>query len=116
MKDSIILYLSQYQAIRSLNNEQLGRLYRAIFEKQLGNEIILEDDIKIAFAFINNQLVLDKEKYEKRCRANKINGLKGGRPKKEDTTKNPIKPNGFFQNPNDNENDNDNDNENDVLL
>ena len=35
MKDSIIFYLSQYDAIKSFSNEQLGRLFRAIFENQL---------------------------------------------------------------------------------
>ena len=54
-KDSLIFYLSQYEAIKTLSNEQLGRLFRALFEKQLQNnskttekEVVLEEDIKIA--------------------------------------------------------------------
>ena len=68
-KDSLVFYLSQYEAIKSLNNEQLGRLFRAIFEKQLQNnskttekEVVLEDDIIIAFNFINNH-----DRKEKSC-------------------------------------------------
>lgn len=80
MKDGLIFYISQYEAIKSLTNEQLGRLYRAIFEKQLGNEVVLEDDIKIAFNFINNQMVVDNKKYLKKVETLRNNGLKGGAP------------------------------------
>ena len=64
MKDSFIFYLSQYQAIACLTNEQLGRLFRTIFEMKLGNEVIIDDDIRIAFNFINNQLNIDADKWE----------------------------------------------------
>lgn len=117
MKESIIFYISQYTAIKDLTDEQIGRLFRAIFEKQLGNEVVLEDDIKIAFNFINNQLVVDEKKYTEKCEKNRNNGKKGGAPignqNAKKTTKQPKQPNGFKNNPNDNENDNDNDNEND---
>lgn len=118
MKDSFVFYLSHYEAVRDLTDEQLGRLFRAIFEKQLGNEVVLENDIKIAFNFINNQMVLDKTKYENKCKINKINGKKGGRPKKNSNNSKTQKPNGYFQNPNDNDNehDNDNDNEHDNVI
>ena len=78
-KDSIIFYLSQYEAIKDdLTNEQLGRLFRALFEKQLGNEVVLDNDIKIAFNFLNNQMVVDKKKYEEKCARLRENGKKGG--------------------------------------
>lgn len=80
MKDGLIFYISQYEAIKSLTDEQLGRLYRAIFEKQLGNEVVLEDDIKIAFNFINNQMVVDNKKYMKKVETLRNNGKKGGAP------------------------------------
>ena len=64
-KNGLIFYISHYEAIKdSLNDEQLGRLFRLIFEKQLGNEVVLDKDIEIAFNFINNQLLVDAEKYE----------------------------------------------------
>ena len=117
MKESIIFYISQYTAIKDLTDEQIGRLFRAIFEKQLGNEVVLEDDIKIAFNFINNQLVVDEKKYTEKCEKNRNNGKKGGAPignqNAKKTTKQPKQPNGLKNNPNDNENENDNENDND---
>lgn len=118
-KDSLVFYLSQYEAIKSLNNEQLGRLFRAIFEKQLQNnskttekEVVLEDDIIIAFNFINNQLLVDNEKYLKRCETNRNNGKKGGAPKgNKNAQRQPKQPNGVKNKPNDNENENDNEND-----
>lgn len=105
MKDSFILYNSFYEPIKTLKNEQLGKLFRAIFNYTINGEITQEDDILIAFMFIKNQLDIDNEKYLKICERNKMNGQKGGRPKK------PEKPNGLYGNPiipkkPDNDNDN----------
>lgn len=80
-KDGVVLYISHYQAIKTLSDEQLGKLYRAIFEKQLGNEVVLSADIQIAFNFINNQMVVDTTKYNQMCENNRKNGAKGGAPK-----------------------------------
>lgn len=120
MKESIIFYISQYTAIKDLTDEQIGRLFRAIFEKQLGNEVVLGDDIKIAFNFINNQLVVDEKKYTEKCEKNRENGKKGGAPKgnqnAKKTTKQPKQPNGLKNNPNDNDNENENENDNDIYI
>jgi hypothetical protein len=109
MKDSFILYNSFYEPIKSLSDEQLGKLFRAVFDYTTNGNITEEKDILIAFMFIKNQLDIDNEKYLKICERNKMNGQKGGRPKK------PKKPNGLSGNPKepkkpDNDNDNDNDN------
>ena len=118
MKDSIIFYLSHYEVVQELTNEQFGRLYRALFETAKGNDPKIDDDIKIPFGFIKNQMVLDIDKFNNKCLKNKENGKLGGRPKKDksdtttEETKKPKKANGFFENPNDNDNDNENDNEN----
>ena len=116
-KDSIIFYISQYEAIKDdLSDEQLGRLFRALFEKELGNKVVLGNDIKIAFNFLNNQMVVDKKKYEEKCARLRENGKKGGAPKgnanarKEE--KQPKQPNAKKTTLNDNENDNENDNYN----
>lgn len=123
-KDSIIFYFSHYNIIKKLNNEQLGRLFRALFEKQLGNEVVLENDIEMAFDFINNQLLVDKEKYNKISFKRSIAGQQGGAPKgnknacknnqTNKTSKN--KQNKLNENVNDNENDNENDNDLFLLL
>ena len=64
-----------------MNNEQLGRLFRALFEKQLGNEVVLENDIEMAFDFINNQLLVDNEKYNQIALKRSVAGQMGGAPK-----------------------------------
>jgi hypothetical protein len=97
MKDSFIFYLSQYDAIKELTDEQLGRLMRAIFEKQLGNEVVLGNDIKIAFNFINNQMVVDQKKYDKKVATLTANAKKGRsterKQERKKTTKQPKQPN-----------------------
>ena len=128
MRDSIIFYLSHYEVVKQLSNEQFGKLYRALFELALGNEIEIDDDIKIPFGFIKNQMIVDKSKYDNKCLKNKENGKLGGRPKQNATEENekpkkpngfsekPKKANGFFENPNENENENENENDNVVGL
>lgn len=106
MKDSFVLYTSQYVAIKELEDEQLGRLFRALFEKQLGNEVVLTNDIKIAFNFINNQMVVDNQKYIKKCETLKNNAKKGGAPKGNQNAKKQKQPNREKNNLNDNVNDN----------
>ena len=118
MKDSFIFYLSQYDAIKELSDEQLGMLFRAIFEKQLGNEVVLDNSIKIAFNFINNQMVVDKEKYLKKVETLRNNALKGGAPKGNQNAKKekqPKQPNREKNNHNDNVNVNDNVYENEYV-
>ena len=111
-KDSNIFYKSQIDICkRHLNAEQFGRLMYALFEVDEGENPHVDEDIIMAFEFMSLQKKLDREKYEERCRKNRENGKKGGRPKKEEK---PKKANGFFENPNDNENENDNDNDNEY--
>ena len=115
-KDSIIFYFSHYNIIKKLNNEQLGRLFRALFEKQLGNEVVLENDIEMAFDFIYNQLLIDNEKYIKIALKRSIAGQKGGAPKGNKNAcknKSTSKTNKNKQNK---VNDNDNVNDNDIFL
>ena len=113
-KDSSIFYKSQIDICkRHLNAEQFGRLMYALFELDEGANPEVDEDIIIAFEFMSLQKKLDREKYEERCRKNRENGKKGGRPKTEKSERLLEKPNGYFKNPNDNENDNENDNDND---
>ena len=120
-KNGLIFYISHYEAIKdSLSDEQLGRLFRLIFEKQLGNEVVLDKDIEIAFNFINNQLLVDAEKYEEISRKRSDSGKKGGAPKgnknasktTQTSKTNKNKQNKLKDNDNNNDNDKDNDNDN----
>jgi len=63
-KNSFILYHQHYESIKYLNDEQLGRLFRAIFEYQINGVITQDQDILIAFMFIKNQLDIDSNKWE----------------------------------------------------
>lgn len=105
MKDSFILYNSFYEPIKSLSNEQLGRLFRAIFNYTMDGEITQEGDIKIAFLFIKNQLDMDITKWEetrkKRSEAGKKH--KGNQYSKTEQTEQMEQ---VFQNGSENENDN----------
>ena len=106
-KDTVIFYQEQVDICRRhLSAEQFGRLMYALFEIDNGEDPDVDDDIIMAFEFMSLQKRLDKEKYEAKCKRNRENGKKGGRPKKEEEK--PKKANGFFENPNDNDNDNDN--------
>jgi len=109
--DTTIFYQEQVNICKKhFTPEQFGRLMMALFEVEDGNDPEVDEDIAIAFEFMSLQQRIDRKKYEEKCRKNRENGKKGGRPRKD---KNPTKPNGFFQNPNDNDNENDNDNMND---
>lgn len=113
-KDSSIFYKSQIDICkRHLNAEQFGRLMYALFELDEGANPEVDEDIIIAFEFMSLQKKIDRDKYEERCRKNRENGKKGGRPSKTEKSERLFeKPNGYSENPNDNENDNVNDNDN----
>ena len=120
-KETFVFYLSQYEAIKDLNDDQIGRIFRAIFEEQLKttskqpqNNVVLTGAEKIAFNFIYNQMVVDNEKYLKKCETLKNNAKKGGAPKGNQNAKKQKQPNREKNNLNDNDNDNVNDNDNDI--
>lgn len=123
-KKSFINYISNKQATEQLSMFQRGVLSTLQYAyaedpenfcidfvtDSRGRKIKVAREVKIAFAFIKNQMDFNKDKYEKRCETNRKNGSKGGRPKKTETEKSER----FFQEPKkplyDNENDIDNDN------
>lgn len=93
-KDGFIIYKSFYRPISRLSDEQLGRLFRAIFKYQLGevvsevvsevvlkNDVLVDDDIKMAFEFFKNQFDIDECKYHSKVIKNQENASKGGAPK-----------------------------------
>lgn len=79
-KDSFIIYKSFYKPISRLSDKQLGRLFRAIFKYQLGEEVTVEEDIEMAFGFFINQFEIDETKYHGIVERNRNNGRKGGAP------------------------------------
>lgn len=90
-REGFIIYKSFYEPLKILSDEQLGKLFRAIFEYQINNVEDVNPDIKMAFEFFKNQFRLDNDKYEKIIERNRENGKKGGRPKQtQENLKNPV--------------------------
>ena len=123
MKDSFLIYKSFYKPISRLSDKQLGRLFRAIFKYQLGEEVTVEEDIEMAFEFFKNQFEIDELKYQGIVERNRNNGRKVGNGKNSETVKqktsggqtghstpnNPVGAKQASGGLNDNENDNEND-------
>jgi len=115
-KDSFILYLEQKEIFEMLEDEEAGRLIKAIFKYEETEQIPkLDKSLKIAFIPIKSVLDRNREKYQKVVERNKQNIEK--RWEKENT-KNTTGKNGKKENTkntdNDNEHDNDNENEHDI--
>lgn len=97
-RPSFLLYKSFYAPVHHLKDDELGLLFRALFDYQNGLEIKeLSPQVGMAFAFFKNQFDLDEQKYQTVLERNKSNGSKGGRPKKEETQANPENPVGFYE-------------------
>jgi len=87
-----------YDRIKRLSNEEVGSLFRNLMLYHAGRYDEMEDFVDaegIAFDFIANDIDRMEEKYNSTCETNRLNGSKGGRPKKrtvsEKTEQNPIK-------------------------
>jgi hypothetical protein len=77
MRASFLIYKGFYDPIKHLEDDQLGKLFRALFEYQI-NDIEPEnsDPIYMAFQFFKNQFVLDQVKYSEKCDRNSQNAKK----------------------------------------
>jgi len=117
MKDSFVLKTSWKSVFDDLGDKQAGVLIKAVFNYMAtGEKPTTQSDleIKMAFKFISIDLNIFNENYEKRCRQNRENGMKGaefgklgGRPRKHEEP--PKTPQGDIKTPKtpDNENDKD---------
>ncbi len=106
-KKSFLLYCDLIHTINQLPNDKAGELFKHILEYVNDNNPTTKDLlINISFEPIKQQLKRDLRKFEGIVERNKLNGAKGGRPKK------PKKPTGLNGNPKkpkkaDSDNDND---------
>ena len=109
-KNSFVIYHNYRDTLEDLTDEQVGKLFRAIFDYEIDEkEPNFNGELKIAFRFIKKDLDLNNDKYESICERNRKNGQKGGAPKgNQNARKQPKQPK---QPDNDNEYDNDYDNE-----
>lgn len=88
------MYCEWLELFRKLTDEQAGKLIKHVFayvndENPEAPDVIID----IAFTSIKQQFKRDLKKYERRANTSRENGLKGGRPKKE----NPENPVGFLE-------------------
>ena len=127
MNDSFILYTSYYALIEGLTDEQLGQLTRAIFlYARDGKTINLEPVVRMAFAFIKDNIERNQDKYQAKCEKNRQIALERERKKREAREKAgntnvhertrtcENNTNVHERTPYDNDNDNDNEYDNDV--
>ena len=98
-RKSFILHKDSLSVLDDLSDEQAGRLFKAIRAHQCGIDIEIDAITKIALSPFKSQFDRDDEKYEKKVNANKINGMKGGRPKSEGNPEKAKEPSGLFGNP-----------------
>lgn len=126
MSDSFILYTSYYALIEGLTDEQLGQLTRAIFLYARDRKTInLEPVVRMAFAFIKDNIERNQDKYQAKCEKNRQIALERERKKREAREKagntnvhertrtcennTNVHERSSYDNDNDNEYDNDND-------
>lgn len=77
MNDSFILYTSYYALIEGLTDEQLGQLTRAIFLYARDCEVInLEPTLRMAFAFIKDDMERNQAKYNEKREKLRANAQK----------------------------------------
>ena len=78
MKDSLILYTQQYEAIKHLSSEDKGLLLDAIFSYHITQSIPvgLSPVVSMAFSFIRTSIDIDNKKYQKKCERNRENAAK----------------------------------------
>ena len=95
-KKSFILYMDQRGIFDKLGNEQAGKLIKHIFSYCADENPEAEFIIDIAFEGIKQALKRDLKKYNVFVDKQKVNGAKGGRPKKQKETQ---KTQPFFQKP-----------------
>lgn len=87
-KPSFLVYFDSEIVVSRLPDKEAGKLFKSLFS--YGREEIKPDFDKspalaMAFDILSMTMDRDKEKYVKRCEANRENGRKGGRPKKNST-------------------------------
>lgn len=117
MKDSFILYSKYKEVFENLTDEQAGQLIKGIFKYIATEQSGLNGLMTAIFTPIKQDLDRNNAAYEAVCERNRVNGSKGGRPKKKtqktqsvilETQRNPKNL--------DNEYDNDNDNNNTAIA
>lgn len=85
MKSAFLIPMKQREKVDGLSDQDAGKLFKLIFAYEAGDLTeIPTDRAGTAFEFgFKQDLDENRTKYEATCEKNKVNGLKGGRPKKQ---------------------------------
>lgn len=86
MRDSFIFHFENIEDIEDMSLEEQGLIFRAMISfAQTGEEPEFEDKaMRAAWKPIRRRMVKDNEAYEEKCRKNRENGQRGGRPRKQE--------------------------------
>lgn len=87
-KKSYVMYKSWSYMILAISDEQAGKLFKAICNYQIGQQVQIDDDLLGGmFEMFKASFELDDSKYRDRCEKNAISGSKGGKAKAENASK-----------------------------
>lgn len=92
-KTSFVLPTDLLDDLEDLSDDEVGKIFRAILIYTNETEEPEFDDraMKVVFRHIKKYIDSANENYDKKVQANRVNGAKGGRPKK-DAEENPKNP------------------------
>lgn len=76
-KKAFLLYNDQKEIIDELDDEQAGKLFKAIYEYNVNNKIILKGALKIIFISFKTSFDRDSEKWEEISKKRSESGKKG---------------------------------------
>lgn len=118
MKNSFILYTEQKAVIDKLTDEQAGKLIKAIYAHETGEEYKLDDILDLVITPFLTSLERNTEKYQKRVETNKKNIAKRWNTNNTNGTNGieNVPNNTNDTNGNDSDSDNDSDNDSDSDL
>lgn len=82
IKKSFVLMRDLLSTVDLMTDEEAGKVLKAIINHVDGIDVNLPRELIFAFTPIRNQLNRDMDKYDKFVDKQRVNGAKGGRPKK----------------------------------
>lgn len=95
-KKSFVLFCDKRKTVESMTDEDAGKLFKAIYQYQDEGKHELTGLLNTVFETFIPAFNANDEKYIATAKRNRINGAKGGRPRKEE---NPNKPKQTQTNP-----------------
>jgi hypothetical protein len=81
-KKSFILYADLIETVGFLDDENLGKLFRAILQFQNGQTPEIPENLKFGFEFLKLQFQRDSEKYSNEVEKRRLAGIKSGEARK----------------------------------